>query len=118
MTTEDDGSPLAGSAVRAQIGGDYTLLGPDAAAAGGIAYVNTFGIDYFGPALIFAGSLSGGNPRDVASVVSHEVGHTLGLVSLWLFGWKRPAVCFVFFSASSSLLAFVVVDCAADPVAS
>ncbi|GBF92242.1 hypothetical protein Rsub_05325 [Raphidocelis subcapitata] len=80
VTTEDDGSPLTGVGVRAAIGGSYdSVLGPAASPAGGVAYVNTFGQDYFGPALIFAAALNGGSPRDVASVVSHEVGHTLGL---------------------------------------
>jgi hypothetical protein len=82
VTTEDDGTPLTNSGVRACVGGTpASVLGPAAAPAGGYAYVNTFGNDYFGPALIFSGLLGGGNPRDVASVVSHEVGHTLGLVS-------------------------------------
>lgn len=71
VTTEDEPGDLGKGAVRACIGGAFTLLGPDAAPAGGIAYVNTFGQDYFGPALVFSESLNGGNPREVASVISH-----------------------------------------------
>jgi hypothetical protein len=48
-------------------------------AAGGVAFVNTFGNAAFGPAFVFSQSLSN-NEKYTAEAISHEVGHTLGLL--------------------------------------
>ncbi|MGD2112166.1 MAG: hypothetical protein PVI50_02185, partial [Gammaproteobacteria bacterium] len=48
--------------------------------AGGVSYINTFGFSqtpYYSPAFVYANNL--GSPTAVAGVVSHGMGHLLGL---------------------------------------
>lgn len=51
--------------------------------AGGVAYVNVWGLSnyasYYSPALVYAGNLGGGRPDYVTEAASHELGHNLGL---------------------------------------
>ncbi|BAY27612.1 hypothetical protein NIES2100_74370 [Calothrix sp. NIES-2100] len=46
---------------------------------GGIAYIGSFNLNSDTPAFVFAKNTNNGNERDTAYVISHEVGHTLGL---------------------------------------
>jgi len=64
--------------VRAAIGGSYSDWYGNA--AGGIAYLNGFGSARSGPAFVFSKNLSGGNEKYTAEAISHEVGHSLGLL--------------------------------------
>jgi hypothetical protein len=63
--------------IRAAIGGSSSDW--YGSAAGGVAFVNTFGNAAFGPAFVFSKSL-GNNEKYTAEAISHEVGHTLGLL--------------------------------------
>ena len=56
-------------------GSDQEVLG---IAAGGVAYVGTFGNAYYSPAFAFSADF-GGNEKQIADVIVHEVGHNLGL---------------------------------------
>jgi hypothetical protein len=47
--------------------------------AGGVAYINVFGMASAGPAFVFAQNLGNGGEKYVAEAISHEIGHTLGL---------------------------------------
>jgi hypothetical protein len=86
VTTEDPGeAALTNSGgqddrwgVRVAIGGSNKdwIQAPH----GGIAYWNGFGSARSGPAFVFSKNLSGGNEKNVAEAISHEVGHSLGLV--------------------------------------
>jgi len=64
--------------VRAAIGGSFSDW--YGSSAGGVAYVNSFGNAAFGPAFVFSKSLGGGNEKYTAEAISHEVGHSLGLM--------------------------------------
>jgi hypothetical protein len=64
--------------VRAAIGGSYSDW--YGSSAGGVAFVNSFGNAAAGPAFVFSKSLGGGNEKYTAEAISHEVGHTLGLL--------------------------------------
>lgn len=84
VTTEDPGVDAlvrSGSTdttwgVRVCVGGSSSdWLGQG---AGGIAYVNSFGIGTDTPCFVFPRSL-GNNAKYIAEAASHEVGHTLGL---------------------------------------
>lgn len=84
VTTEDPGVDAlvrSGSAdttwgIRVCIGGSSSdWLGQG---AGGIAYINSFGISSDTPCFVFPRSL-GNNAKYTAEATSHEVGHTLGL---------------------------------------
>lgn len=55
---------------------------PSGTIAGGIAYLNVFGVPYYhfySPAFVYYNNLINGNPKFVAEAVSHEIGHNLGL---------------------------------------
>jgi PKD repeat protein len=84
VTTEDPGVDAlirSGSSdttwgVRVCIGGSSSdWLGQG---AGGIAYINSFGINSDTPCFVFPRSL-GNNAKYIAEATSHEIGHTLGL---------------------------------------
>lgn len=51
--------------------------------AGGVAYVNVWGISnyhsYYSPALVYYNNLGGGRPDYVSEAASHEMGHNMGL---------------------------------------
>jgi hypothetical protein len=51
--------------------------------AGGVAYVNVFGLSsyasYYSPALVYYNRLGNGQPDYVAEAASHEMGHNMGL---------------------------------------
>jgi len=64
--------------VRAAIGGSSSDW--YGSSAGGVAYINTFGKALYGPAFVFSKNLGGGNEKYTAEAISHEVGHSLGLV--------------------------------------
>ena len=64
--------------VRAAIGGSFSDW--YGSSAGGVAYVNTFGNAAYGPAFVFSKNLGGGNEKYTAEAISHEVGHSLGLL--------------------------------------
>jgi hypothetical protein len=64
--------------VRAAIGGSFSDW--YGSSAGGVAYVNTFGNAAYGPAFVFSKNLGNGNEKYTAEAISHEVGHTLGLL--------------------------------------
>jgi hypothetical protein len=85
VTTEDQGEDVLANSggtdqewgVRAAIGGsnaDWYKSGN-----GGVAYINVLGLSAYGPAFVFAKSLGGGNEKNTAEAISHEIGHTLGL---------------------------------------
>lgn len=63
--------------VRVAIGGSYYDWYGEG--AGGIAYVGSFNWDSDTPAFVFAKDTINGNENDTAYLISHEVGHTLGL---------------------------------------
>ena len=63
--------------VRAAIGGSNADWYKGS--AGGVAYINVLGLSAYGPAFVFAKSLGGGNEKNTAEAISHEIGHTLGL---------------------------------------
>jgi hypothetical protein len=48
---------------------------------GGVAYIGIYDdtSDYYKPALVFFDMLAGGDEKDVAEAISHEVGHNFGL---------------------------------------
>jgi len=84
VTTEDPGVDAiirsGGSdttwGIRVCIGGSSAdWLGQS---AGGIAYINSFGISSDTPCFVFPRSL-GNNAKYIAEATSHEIGHTLGL---------------------------------------
>lgn len=84
VTTEDPGVNAiirSGSTdttwgIRVCIGGSSSdWLGQG---AGGIAYINSFGISSDTPCFVFPRSL-GNNAKYIAEATSHEIGHTLGL---------------------------------------
>lgn len=84
VTTEDPGVDAlvrSGSVdttwgIRVCIGGSSSdWLGQG---AGGIAYINSFGISSDTPCFVFPRSL-GNNAKYIAEATSHEVGHTVGL---------------------------------------
>jgi Bacterial Ig-like domain len=89
VTTEE---PTVAQLTRSSVGdlvyGQRTLMTNDldlyASAAcegcGGVAYVGVFNEldEYYEPALAFTASI-GSDPKDIAEVLSHETGHTLGL---------------------------------------
>jgi PKD repeat protein len=84
VTTEDPGAEAiirSGSSdtswgIRVCIGGSSSdWLGQG---AGGIAYINSFGISSDTPCFVFPRSL-GNNAKYIAEATSHEIGHTLGL---------------------------------------
>jgi len=64
--------------VRAAIGGSFSDW--YGSSAGGVAYVDTFGNATYGPAFVFSKNLGGGNEKYTAEAISHEVGHSLGLL--------------------------------------
>jgi hypothetical protein len=64
-------------AVRIAIGGSYSDW--YGTSAGGVSYVGGFAGGASNVGFVFAGSLSGGNPRYVAEAASHEAGHLFGL---------------------------------------
>jgi len=64
--------------VRAAIGGSYSDW--YGSSAGGVAFVNSFGNAAAGPAFVFSKNLGNGNEKYTAEAISHEVGHTLGLL--------------------------------------
>ncbi|WIA38723.1 hypothetical protein OEZ86_002023 [Tetradesmus obliquus] len=77
VTTADPGdAALEGIGQRAVIGG---AAGDWYGVAGGIAYVNSFGKRGM-PCFIFSLSLGPNNPKFIWEAVSHELGHTLGLL--------------------------------------
>ena len=86
VTTQDPGADALTNTggrdnqwgVRAAIGGSYGDW--YSSAAGGVAYLNGFGSARCGPAFVFSKSLGGGNEKYTAEAISHEVGHTLGLL--------------------------------------
>ena len=57
-------------------GDDGAWLG---ASAGGVAFLNSFSSNIDTPAFGFQDNLGGGQEKAVGEVISHEVGHTLGL---------------------------------------
>jgi len=62
---------------RVAIGGSYKdWYGP---AAGGVAFLNAFGVERANPAFVFSDNLGRGNEKYTAEAISHEAGHTLGL---------------------------------------
>ena len=64
--------------VRVCIGGSsYDWYG---SGAGGVAYLNSFDEPTDTPAFIFEAQLGNGNPNYTAEAVSHEAGHTFGLL--------------------------------------
>lgn len=63
--------------VRVVIGGSHSDW--YGSSAGGIAYAGGFTTSASNVAYVFSKSLSGGNPRFVADVASHEAGHLFGL---------------------------------------
>ena len=84
VTTEDPGVDAiirSGSSdttwgIRVCIGGSSSdWLGQG---AGGIAYINSFGINSDTPCFVFPRSL-GNNAKYIAEATSHEIGHTVGL---------------------------------------
>lgn len=78
VTTQDPGSFGDGQAIRVAIGGNYSdWFGQ---AAGGVAYVSAFTNSAPNVAYVFSDALGRGNARYVAEAVSHEIGHTLGLM--------------------------------------
>lgn len=77
VTTADPGdAALTGVGQKAIIGGDSTDW---YGVAGGIAFVNSFGRPDL-PCFIFPRSLGPNNPKFIWEAVSHELGHTLGLL--------------------------------------
>jgi hypothetical protein len=64
--------------VRAAIGGSYSDW--YGSSAGGVAYINAFGMAAYGSAFVFSKNLGGGNEKYTAEAISHEVGHSLGLM--------------------------------------
>jgi len=85
VTTEDPGEAALVNAggkddrwgVRVAIGGSSSDW--YGSSAGGVAVQNSFG-DNRGPAFVFSKSLGSGNEKYTAEAISHEVGHTLGLI--------------------------------------
>ena len=63
--------------VRVAIGGSYKDW--YGSSAGGVAYVNVFGLAAYGPAFVFSNNLGKGNEKYTAEAASHEAGHSLGL---------------------------------------
>ena len=86
VTTQDPGADalvntggLDGSwGVRAAIGGSYSDW--YTAAAGGVSYINVFGNAAYGPSFVFSNNLGLGDEKYTAEAISHEVGHSLGLL--------------------------------------
>uniref|UniRef100_A0A383V9Q0 Peptidase C-terminal archaeal/bacterial domain-containing protein n=1 Tax=Tetradesmus obliquus TaxID=3088 RepID=A0A383V9Q0_TETOB len=77
VTTADPGdAALTGVGQKAIIGGHSTDW---YGVAGGIAFVNSFGRPDL-PCFIFPRSLGPNNPKFIWEAVSHELGHTLGLL--------------------------------------
>ena len=62
---------------RVAIGGSYKDW--YGGAAGGVAYLNNFGMAAYGPSFVFSDNLGKGNEKYTAEAISHEAGHTLGL---------------------------------------
>jgi len=63
---------------RVAIGGSYRDW--YGGAAGGVAYLSTFGMAAYGPSFVFSDNLGKGNEKYTAEAISHEVGHSLGLM--------------------------------------
>ena len=89
VTTEDpgvdalknDGGGDQEWGIRVVIGGDstYDWFTPvDGRVVGGVAYLNSFTSGNDVPAFVFGGDF-GGDAHNIAEVISHETGHTLGL---------------------------------------
>ena len=76
VTTVEPPSFANGVAVRVAIGGDGAWLG---AAAGGVAYVNSFTNSLQNTAYVFPKQLGNGYVKYTAEASSHEAGHTFGL---------------------------------------
>jgi hypothetical protein len=85
VTTEDMGEDaLANTGGTDQEWGTRAAIGGSnkdwfKGSAGGIAYLNVFGMTSAGPAFVFAKNLGNGNEKHTAEAISHEVGHNLGL---------------------------------------
>jgi hypothetical protein len=62
--------------IRVAIGGSSTDWFGN---AGGVAYLDSFNWDTDTPAFVFENDLGDSNEKSTAEVISHEVGHTLGL---------------------------------------
>jgi subtilisin-like proprotein convertase family protein len=75
-TEEPDGERLRNSGMRAIIGGDGAWAGYP----GGIAFVDVFGNGMDLGCFIFPDNLGSGWEKYVADAISHELGHTLGLL--------------------------------------
>jgi subtilisin-like proprotein convertase family protein len=84
VTTEDPGAGDlinigAGDTrwgIRVCVGGDSTWLG---AAAGGVAFIGSFGWSTDTCCFVFENNLGNGDEKATAEAAAHEVGHTLGL---------------------------------------
>jgi hypothetical protein len=70
--------------MRACIGGAYSdwYQSP----AGGAAYLDAYNTPYTMPAFVFTDNLGGGWPKYVWEVISHPLGHNLGLVHHGVIG--------------------------------
>jgi len=85
VTTEDLGEDVLVNSggtdqewgVRSAIGGSHQDWYKGQ--AGGVAYINVFGMSAYGPNFVFAKNLGNGNEKHTAEAISHEVGHSLGL---------------------------------------
>ena len=84
VTTQDPGAAgiiKSGSTdtaygIRVCIGGSSAWVG---GGAGGITYLNSFGMSTDTPAFVFPKDLGNGFPKYVAEAISHEAGHSFGL---------------------------------------
>jgi subtilisin-like proprotein convertase family protein len=75
-TEEPPANQLANDGIRAIIGGNGSWFGK----AGGVAFIGVFGNRTDIGCFIFPDNLGSGNEKYVADGISHEVGHTLGLL--------------------------------------
>lgn len=83
VTTEDPGtSALVRSSSTDSTYGVRVVVSPTSAwypNAGGVAYLNSFGVSLDVPAFVFSNKLGPNNEKYVAEAISHEAGHTFNL---------------------------------------
>jgi len=90
VTTEDPGvAGLVRSSSTDSTYGVRVVVSPTSAwypNAGGVAYLNSFGVSMDVPAFVFSNKLGPNNEKYVAEAISHEAGHTFNLVHMGVTG--------------------------------
>jgi methionine-rich copper-binding protein CopC len=79
VTTIEPGNLNAANNIRVVIGGAWDQWYEESGGAGGVAYVDSWQWNNDTPVFVFEENLLNGDPKFTAEIISHEVGHSLGL---------------------------------------